>query len=110
MKTIIYIQILVRFFATYCIISGGYKIISSWNAIMQLNEIVKKQKENAYISNLPYDFSSFIPSYLDILQSPLVTLAFGLVVFFGAKQLVQVIIGRQQVDILLHADKIKTQN
>jgi hypothetical protein len=110
MKTIIHIQIFVRFFATFCIISGVYKIISSWHQIAQLNDIVAEQKGNAYISNITYDFSSFIPSYLDILWSPLVTLAVGLVVFFGAKRIVQLIIGREQIEILLHADKIKTQN
>jgi hypothetical protein len=104
MKTIIQVHILIRLFASFCIIYGLYRAIIAWPQLMKLNQIIEMQKENALIDSRKFDISNLIPSYAELLLAPMVICIAGIVAFIGTKKIVELIIGRRQINALLDSD------
>jgi len=104
MKTIIHVHILIRFVASFCIVYGLYRAIVAWPQLMKLNQIIGMQKENTLSAGREFDISSFIPSYAELLLAPMLICIAGIVAFIGTKKIVELIIGRRQIDALLHSD------
>lgn len=71
---------------------------------MKLNQIIGMQKENTLSAGREFDISSFIPSYAELLLAPMLICIAGIVAFIGTKKIVELIIGRRQIDALLHSD------
>lgn len=71
---------------------------------MKLNQIIEMQKENAPIDGSEFNISGFIPSYLELLLGPILVCIVGIVAFVGTRKIVELIIGRRQIDALLHSD------
>jgi hypothetical protein len=113
MKTIIHVHILIRLFASTCIIYGLYGVIVAWPQLSKLNQVIEKQKENALLYGREFELAQFIPSYAEFLLSPVLIFVAGIIAFFGTKKIVELIIGRKQIEALLHTDRnggqIKTQ-
>ena len=104
MKTIIHVHIIIRLFASFCIIYGLYRAIVAVPQLMKLNQIVKMQKENTLIGGVEFSISGFIPSYVELLLSPMLVCIAGIVASIETKKIVEWIIGRRQIEALLHSD------
>jgi hypothetical protein len=104
MKTIIHVHILIRLVASFCIVYGLYGAIVAWPQLAELNQIIGMQKEDALLKGREFELSSFIPYYAELLLAPILICVAGIVAFIGTKKIVELIIGRRQIDALLQSD------
>jgi len=109
MKTILHLHILVRLFACGCILFGLYQLVARWPAFVAFRKMLEKNEEESEMMGQVAEFSPFIPRLMDIMLSPLLMLAFGLLVFFATKKIVELIIGRKQIEALLACDRAGAQ-
>ncbi|MGZ0654078.1 hypothetical protein ACWPKO_00895 [Coraliomargarita sp. W4R53] len=108
MKTILYVHILIRLFASACILFGLYQLAARWPAFLAFQQMLARNKEESVISGQVAELSPFMPRLMDIMLSPILLVIFGLIIFLATKIIVQCIIGRQQIEALLACDRKET--